>query len=108
MLFGLINACKSFCEMIERIFKNMKICIWYLNNFLICSNNTKVEHQGVVEKVLHQCVEHGLAVNLLKSNFHVPERIFLVHVSNSQEVKIDLSKLKTMAKWLILRNKKEV
>ena len=58
--------------------------------------------------MLQQCVEHGLAVNLLKSEFYVKETIFLVHVINGQEVKIDPSKLKTMSKWPIPTKKKEV
>ena len=59
---------------------------------LIHGDNTEDEHQAIVEKVLWQYVEHGLAVNLLKSKFHIKETIFLAHVINGQEVKMDLSK----------------
>ena len=52
-------------------------------------------------------MEHGLAVNLLKSEFHVEETIFLVHAVNDQEVKMDTSKLKTMSKQPIPAKKKE-
>ena len=58
--------------------------------------------------MLPQCVEHGLAVNLLKIEFHVKETIFLVHVINGQEVKTDPSKLETMSQWPIPAKKKEV
>ena len=86
----------------------MKGCMWYLVNILIYGSDTKAEHQAIVEKVLQQCVEHGLAVNLLKSQLHVKETIFLVHVINIQEVKMDPSKLETMSKWPIPTKKKEV
>ena len=67
-----------------------------------------MEHQGIFEKVLQQCVVHGLAHNLLKREFNVHENIFLGHVIHGQEVKIDASKVKTMSKWPILTKKKEV
>ena len=68
------------------IFKDMEGCMWYLNNIVIYSGNTEAEHQAIVEKVLQQCVKHGLAINLFASEFHVKETIFLVHVINGQEV----------------------
>ena len=108
MLFGLTNAPASFQEMMDTIFKDMEGCIWYLNDILIYGGDTEAEHQAIVEKVLQQCVEHGLAVNLLKSEFHVKESIFLGHVINGQEVKMDPSKLETMSKWPIPTKKKEV
>ena len=70
--------------MMHAILKDMEECIWYLDDILIYGGDTEVEHQGIVEKVLQQCVEHGLAVNLLKREFHVKETIFFVHVINGQ------------------------
>ena len=58
--------------------------------------------------MLQQCVKHELAVNLLKSEFHVKEAIFLRHVINGQEVKMDPSNLETMSKWPVPTRKKEV
>ena len=58
--------------------------------------NTKAKHQAIVEKVPRQCVAQRLAAKLLKSEFYVLEIIFLVHVINAQEVKMDLSKLETL------------
>ena len=92
----------------DTIFKDMEGCIWYLDDILLYGGDTEAEHLAIVENVLHQCVEHGLAVNLLKSEFHVKETIFLGHVINGQEVKMDPSKLETMSKWPIPPKKKEV
>ena len=108
MPFGLTNAPELFQEMMDAIFKDMEGCFWYVDDILIYGGDTEAEHQAIVEKVLQQCVEHGLAVNLLKSEFHVKETIFLAHVSNGQEVKMYPSKLQTMSKWPIPINKKEV
>ena len=82
--------------------------IWYLNDILICSSNTKTEHQAIVEKVLQQCVQHRFTVNLVKSEFHVCKTIFLEYVINGQEVKMDLSELGIMFQWPIPAKKKEV
>ena len=101
MPFGLTNTPESFHEMMDTIFKDMEGCIWYLDDILISGGNTEAEHQAIVEKVLQQCVKNGLAVNLLKSEFHVKVTIFLGHVINGQEVKVDPSKLEIMSKWPI-------
>ena len=106
--FALTNAPASFQEMIDSIFKDMEGCIWYLDDMLICGGITDTEHQAIVEKVLLQCNEHRLVVNLLKSELHVRETIFLAHVINGQEVKMDPSKLETMSKWAIPTKKNEV
>ena len=90
------------------IFKDMEGCCWSLDDLLICAGDTEADHEAIVEKVLQPCVEHRLAVNLLKSDFHVNKTIFLVHVINGQEVKMDPSKLETMSKWPIPTKKKEV
>ena len=108
MPFGLNNSPASLQGMMDIIFKDMEGCIWSLADLRFCSSDTKVEYQAIVEKVLHQCVERELADNLLKSEFHVKETIFLKHVINGQEVKMDPSKLESMSKWPIPTNKKEI
>ena len=65
---------------------------------LIYGGEREKEVQQVVNKVLQQCVQHGLAVNLLKSKFHVKQTIFLVHINNGQEIQMDTSKVDTMSK----------
>ena len=71
MPFALINAPALFQEMMDAIFKDMEVCIWYLDDVLIYGGNTKTEHQTIVEKILQQCIEYGLAVNLFKSEFYI-------------------------------------
>ena len=86
----------------------MEGCLSYLNDIIIYSGNTKAKHQSIVEKVLQQCIKYALAVNLFKSKYHVNETIFLSHVINGQEVKMDSLKLETMSKWPSPAKRKEV
>jgi len=98
MPFGLMNAPASFQEMMDTIFKDVEGCVWYLDDILIFEGKTEEEHQALVEKVLEKCVEHGLAVNLPKSEFHVKQTLFLGHIINGQQVQMDPTKLEVMAK----------
>ena len=108
MLVSLTNTPVLFQEIMDAIFKDIEGCIWYLDDILIYGGDTKAEHQAIVAKGLQQCVKHELAINLLKSEFHVKGTIFLGHVINGQEVKIDPSKLETRSTWPIPTKKKEV
>jgi len=108
MPFGLMNAPASFQEMMDTIFKDVEGCVWYLDDILIFGGKTEEEHQAIVEKVLEKCVEHGLAVNLPKSEFHVKQTLFLGHIINGQQVQMDPAKLEVMAKWPVPTKKKEV
>ena len=108
MPFGLTKALALFQEMMDTIFKAMKGCICYLHDILTYGGNIQAKHYAIVEKLLQQYVNHGPAVILLKGKFQVHETIFLEYVINSQEVKMDPSKLETMSKWPIPTKKKEV
>jgi len=108
MPFRLTNASATFQEILDPIFKDMEGCIWYLDDILIYSGNSKEEHQQLVEQVLQQCIKHGLAVNLTKSKFHVQETLFLGHIINGQQVQMDPTKLEAMSKWPIPMKKKKV
>ena len=85
----------------------MEGCIWYLNNILIYGGDTEAVHQAIVEKVLQQYVEHGLAVNLFKSKFHVYKCIFLKYVINGLKLNMDPSKLQSMYKSLSIYKRRQ-
>lgn len=82
--------------------------IWQLDNIVIYVVDTKTYHQVQVENIQQQCVKHRLVVNLFKSKFYVYKSIFLVHVIDGQEIKIDTFKLDILCKWHIPTEKKEV
>ena len=108
MPFGLPNASATFQEMMDKIFKHEEGCVWYMDDILVYGGQTEAEHQAYVEKILQQCVNHGLAVNLTKSEFHVHETIFLGYIGNGSQVPMDQARLKTMSKWPVPTKKKEV
>jgi len=108
MPFGLTNAPTTFQEMMDTIFKDMEGCIWYLDDILIYRGDSEEEHQQLVEQVLQQCIQHGLAVNLTKSEFHVQETIFLEHIINGQQVQMNPTKIEAKSKWPTPTKKKEV
>ena len=108
MPFGQTNTPALFQEMVDTICKHMEGGIQYVDNILVCNGNTKAEYKAIVKRVLQQCFEHVLAVNLLYCEFIVQETIFLRHVINGQEVEIDPSKLEMMFKQPIPTQKKEV
>ena len=108
MPFGLTNAPATFQEMMDTIFKDEEGCIWYMNEIHMNGGSTEAEHQAFVEKVLQQWVNHALAVNLTKSEFHVHESIILGHIGNGGQVQMDPAKLETMSKWPVPTKKKEV
>ena len=69
---------------------------------------TGAEHQRLVQQVLQGCVQHGLALNLSKSEFYVKETILLGHIINGSQIQMDHTKLETMSKWPVPTKKKEV
>ena len=108
MPFGLTNTPATFQQMMDTIFKDTERCVWYMYDILIYGGSTEAEHQAFIKKVLPQCVNHGLAVNLTKSEFHVHETIFLSHIVNGSQVQMDPAKLETKYTWPVPTKKKEV
>ena len=82
MLFKLTNTAVSFPKMMYAIFKDIERCIWYLDDILIYSSNTKAQHQHIFKKRLLQGVGHKLAIILLKNEFYVHKSIIVVYVIN--------------------------
>ena len=77
-------------------------------DILIDSGTTEAEHEAFVEKILQQCVNHGLAVNLTKCEFYVQEYICLCNIVNGSDLHMDPAKVKTISKWPVPTKKKEV
>ena len=84
--------------MIDTIFKDEEGCVWYMDDILIYGATSEAEYQGVVDKVLQECVKHELVVNLTKSELHVHETMFLGHIVNGSQVQVNSGKLETMSK----------
>ena len=90
------------------IFIDEGACVSYMYHMRIHGGTTEAEHQAFVVKVLQQCIKHGLAVNLTKSEFHVHESSFPSHIVNGSQVQMDPAKLETMSKWPVPTKQTEV
>ena len=82
MPFGLINPPLLFQEMMDEVLQGIEEEVHYLNDILIHTSGTKDEHRALVEKVLERLMDHDLAVNFSKSEFHIKETVFLGFVIN--------------------------
>ena len=69
-----------------------------MHDILIYGGGTEAEHEVYVETILQQCINHGLPVDLTKSEFHEHQTIFLGHIVNGRHVQTDPAKLETMSK----------
>ena len=101
MPFGLINAPSSFQEMMDEVLQRIEEEVYYLDDILIHTSGTEEKYQALVEQVLERLMDHDLAINLSKSEFHVKETVFLGYVINESEVKMDGAKIKTIEEWAV-------
>ena len=108
--FELTNAPTSFQQMMDTIFDDLENAgvLWYVDDVLVYENNTEAKYQQIVEEVLRRYVEHDLAINLTKSEFHINKVIFLGYIINGSQNHIDLTKLEIISKQPQLMKKKEV
>ena len=106
MPVGLTIAAATFSEIMDRIFKDEEGCLWYVNDIRIYGGEIEAERHAYVVKILQQCVNDELAVNLTKSEFHARETIFLGQIVNGSQVHMDPAKLETISKWPVPTNEK--
>lgn len=102
MPFGLCNAPPTFQAYINRAISGILdvSCIVYLDDILI-SSNTEEEHIEHVREVLERLQRFHLYAKLSKCNFHQPEVKFLGFVVRLEGIKLDPSRLATVADWPI-------
>ena len=111
MPFGLMNVPSSFQEMMDDILRDLDTyTVWYINDILIHTKvEAEAEHKIAVEKVLQRLMDHDLAVNLAKSDFHLREVNFLGYLlSTNDTLRMEPGKIEAIEKWEIPTRKKEV
>jgi len=96
MPFRLINAPSSFQEIMDEVLQGIEKEVHYLDDIPIHTCGTEEKHQASVKWVVGRLMDHDLAVNLSKSEFHVKETVFLEYVINESEVKMNGAKIKTI------------
>ena len=109
MLFGLVNIPATFPTMMNKILREFwdHGVVVDLDDILIYSENMD-DHIKLVQKVLDQHEQHGLAVSLKKSVFHEDEVEFSEYIVKTSGVTMSIRKVKSVQYWAHPRSVKEV
>lgn len=78
MPFGLRNAAQTQQRLMDVVFRGLTFVFVYLDDILIASRNAE-EHRRHLQLVFQRLKDHGLVVNLKKSEFCVKKVDFLGH-----------------------------
>ena len=97
MPFGLTNAPRTFMRLMNEVLKEFigKLVIVYLYDILIFSK-TKGEHLRHLTSVMEKLQQEKLLINLKKSYFMKKELIYLGFLISSNELKMDLKKVRAI------------
>ena len=102
MPFGLTNAPATFQSYIHRALRGLidVTCIVYLDDILIFSQDLE-SHQRAVREVLARLRKWALYAKRSKCHFHVSEVEFLGYIVGNRGVRMDASRVATVAEWPI-------
>jgi hypothetical protein len=100
MPFGLTNAPRKFMILMNEVLKDFigKFVTVYLDDILIFSK-TKGEHLRHLTSVMENLQQEKLLINLKKSSFMKKELIYLVFLISSNELNMDLEKVRAIKEW---------
>ena len=107
--FGLMNACETFQRAMDLAFVGEKdnfISI-YLDDITMFSWSD-AEHLSHLKQTFQKCKKFGLSLNPKKTPFSMEEGRLLGHIVSSQGIQIDPSRVDSIYKINIPKNKKEI
>ena len=109
MPFELTNALTIFQIYINKTLRELVdvICVIYLNNILICSENS-TKHWRHMKQILERLRDYQLYVNLKKCQFNAKEIEFLRFIVFIDEIQMNSKRIKTIAKWFRFKIYREV
>ena len=109
MFFELTNVFATLQKVVNKtLYDYLNIfVIVYMNDVLIFSK-IKEKHEQHIVKVLKRFQEHNLKVKEKKSKFFKQEITFLEYVIQLERIEMKANKLKTIKKWSIFKNKKDI
>lgn len=100
--FGLANAPSTFQRYINWALRDLldDFCSAYVDDILIYTNGSLMEHQDHVRKVLVRLRDAGLQLDIDKCEFEVKETRYLGFVvSAGKGIKMDPAKVKAIEQW---------
>ena len=78
MPFGLRNSSQTFQRFIDAVLRGLPFCFAYIDDLLIASPD-EASHRQHLQEVLTRLQDHGVQINVDKSEFGVPSLTFLGH-----------------------------
>ncbi|KAH0615359.1 uncharacterized protein H6S33_000995 [Morchella sextelata] len=109
MPFGLTNMPTTFQHFINDCVRDYldMFCTAYLDDILIYSD-TFEEHQIHVEKVLEALQRNGVLLKPEKFEFHIQSTTYLGLIIESNGIKMDPRKVKTVKNWTVPKTVKDL
>jgi hypothetical protein len=109
MPFGLANAPATFQGMMNDIFRDLidRGVLIYMDDFLVYTDSPE-EHIEIVKDVLSRLQLHGLAVEIDKCEFHVPQVEFLGYMISTKGFAMSDKKIQSVQDWEQPKSVKEV
>ena len=95
MPFGLRNAAQTFQRFMDEVLRGLHFAYTYIDDVLIASSTPK-EHLHHLRLVLERLCEHGIVINVAKSQFGVPSLEFLGHHVDSAGIRPLESKIEAI------------
>src|ERR1700760_4562195 len=102
MFFGLTNSPATFQTMMDQVFREeiaTRDVFIYMDDILIATEGTLVQHEQMVERILKKLMEHDLYLKPEKCSFHKLEIDYLGVIVGKGEVKMDTVKVAGIMKW---------
>jgi hypothetical protein len=109
MFFGLTNAPSTFMTLMNEMLKDFfcKFIIVYFNDILVHSE-TKEKHLRHSRMMMRRLQKEKLLINLKKCSFMKKTLVYLGFVISSNELKIDIEKVRDIKEWTSPRSVFEV
>ena len=85
MPFGLRNAAQTFQRFIDQLISDLPSCFAYIDDILVASQS-KAEHEQHLHQLFKRLVDHGLIINVGKSEFGVSQLEFLGHTVSADGI----------------------
>ena len=105
LLFGLTNGPVSYQQYMNEVLFDFLNCFVqvYFNDILIYSRICR-EHIDYVCSVLRRLWEAGLQTDIQKCKFHIQKTKFLKLIFTTEELEVNLEKIKAIKNWSTLNN----
>lgn len=109
MPFGLTNGPATFQRFINDILMECldEYCSSYIDDILIYSS-TRQEHETHVKRVMSLLVQHGLQIDIKKSEFFVQKTKFLGFIIGVDGIQVDPEKIAVINDWKYADNVRSV